>query len=170
MAKRREREIAKKFFIDHFKSQKEIAEDLGLTEKTVGKWVAAGAWKAIRDARLHGKEQQVTNLKSLIAEYTEKALELMAQIKVLEAKGKEMEPWEREHLTDLKKESTRISQEVAMYNKTLTQHQAAKIPLATYLEVMQDVFQALQGFDKDAYLNTLDFQKAHLQTVANQLG
>lgn len=170
MAKHREREVAKKFFIEYFKTQKEIAEDLGITEKTVGKWVAEGNWKALRDAKLNSNEQQVANLKSLIGEYTEKALAILEQIKVLEAKGKSITPAEKDELVELKKESTRISQEVAMYNKTLTQHQSNKLPLSTYLEVMEDIFKAMQGFDKDTYLKTLDFQKAHLQTIANTLG
>lgn len=170
MAKHREREVAKKFFIEYFKTQKEIAEDLGITEKTVGKWVAEGNWKALRDAKLNSNEQQVANLKSLIGEYTEKALVILEQIKVLEAKGKTISPVEKDELVELKRESTRISQEVAMYNKTLTQHQSNKLPLSTYLEVMEDIFKALQGFDKDTYLKTLDFQKSHLQTIANTLG
>lgn len=170
MAKHREKEVAKQLFIQYFKSQKEIAEDLGITEKTVGKWVAEGNWKALRDAKLNSNEQQITNLKSLISEYTEKALTIMDQIKLLEAKGKSIEPAEKEELVELKKESTRISQEVAMYNKTLTQHQSDKLPLSTYLEVMEDIFKALQGYNKEVYMKTLDFQKSHLQTIANTLG
>lgn len=170
MAKLKEKEIAKKYFVDHFRSQKEIAEDLGITEKTVSKWVTDGKWKALRDAKINSTENQALNLKSLISELTDKALETLETIKRIEAKGKEASDLEKAELIDLKKESTRISQEVAMYNKTLAQFQTNKVPLGTYLEVMEDVFKALQNYDKDVFLKTLDFQKSHLQTIAQTLG
>ena len=45
-----------------------------------------------------------------------------------------------------------------------------KISLSTYLEVMEDIFQSLQNWDKDLYIKTLDFQKSHLSTIAQKLG
>lgn len=170
MAKHREREVAKKYFVEFFKTQKEIAEDLGISEKTVGKWAMDDNWRALRDARINSTQNQSANLKSLISELTEKAIEVLEKIKLIEAKGNTALPTEKDELIDLKKESTRISQEVAMYNKTLTQFQTAKLPLGTYIEVMEDLFKELQVFDKDLYMKTLDFQKAHLQNIAQKLG
>lgn len=170
MAKDRERQVAKKYFVEFHKTQKEIAEDLGVTEKTVGKWVSEGNWKAERDARINSSQNQAANLKSLISELTDRALEVLNDIKGIEGKGKNATDVEREELIELKKESTRISQEVAMYNKTLTQFQNDKLPLGLYIEVMEDIFKELQNFDKDIYLKTLDFQRAHIQTVAQKLG
>jgi len=170
MAKKGEQAAAKKMFIEFFKDQKEIAEDLGVSEKTIGAWVKKGKWKALRDAKINSRENQAENLKSLISEYTDKAIEVMNKIKLIEAKGKSMDATEKDELIDLKKESTRISQEVAMYNKTLTQFQTAKLPLGTYLEVMEDLFKELQAYDKDLYMKTLDFQRYQLQNVAQKLG
>jgi uncharacterized protein YjcR len=170
MAKLKEKEIAKKYYVDHFRAQKEIAEDLGITEKTVSKWVAEGKWKALRDAKMNSSETQTNNLKSLISELTDKALEIREAINIIEAKGKKATEEEKVELLDLKKEATRISQEVAMYNKTLAQFQTGKLPLGVYLEVMEDVFKELQNYDKEVFLKTLDFQRAHLQTIAQKLG
>lgn len=89
----------------------------------------------------------------------------LTKIKAAEALGRP------EDVLDLKKENTRISQEVGMYQKALQQMQSeSKIALGTYIEVMEDIFRELQNFDKDAYLKTLDFQRAHLQTIAQKLG
>ncbi|HLT52600.1 MAG TPA: hypothetical protein VKZ97_01845, partial [Flavobacteriaceae bacterium] len=120
MAKHKEKEVAKKYFIEFCKTQKEIAEDLGLTEKTVGKWVSDGNWKALRDARINSSQNQATNIKSLISDLTDRAIEVNEKIKLIEAKGKSATTVEKDELLEHKKESTRISQEVAMYNKTLS--------------------------------------------------
>lgn len=169
MAKHREREIARKHFVEFFKTQKEIAEDIGVTEKTIGKWVAEGNWKAERDARLNSRESQTNVLRSLISGLTEKALEIHNQTRQLESKGKSLSPEEKEELNALKKESTRISQEVAMYNKTLAQIKEQRVPLSTYIEVMEDIFRSMQAYDKNLYLKTLDFQRQHLQNTAQNL-
>lgn len=170
MAKDKEKAVAKKYFIEFFKSQKEIAEDLNVSEKTVGKWVNDGKWKALRDAKLNSTQNQAENLKDLISELTEKALEIHGKIKIIESKGLQATPEEKDLLIEHKKEATRISQEVAMYNKTLTQFNNTKLPLGTYIEVMEDIFKNLQAYDKDLYLKTLDFQREHLQNTAQTLG
>lgn len=165
MAKHREREVAKKYFVEFFKSQKEIAEDLGVTEKTVGKWVSDGNWKTERDARLNNSANRAENIKKVIAGLTESTLEVMELIKVAEAKGNKAE------VLILKKETTRIAQEVGMYQKALEKMEKEfKVSLSTYLEVMEDTFRALQAYDKEIYLSTLDFQKIHLQNIAQKLG
>lgn len=165
MAKSKEREVAKKYFCEFFKNQKEIAEDLGLTEKTVGKWVAQGNWRQLRDAKLNSSFNRVENIRKVIEQLSEMTLAGLTKIKAAEALGRP------EDVLDLKKENTRISQEVGMYQKALQQMQSeSKIALGTYIEVMEDIFRELQNFDKDAYLKTLDFQRAHLQTIAQKLG
>lgn len=165
MAKKKEQELAKKFFVDFFKSQKEIAEDLGVTEKTVGDWVKKYNWKALRDAKLNNSTNRAENIKKVIAELTESTLKVLDKIKIAEAQGG------KEEVLALKKETTRIAQEVGMYQKALEKMEKDfKVSLSTYLEVMEDIFEALQNWDKDTYLKTLDFQKAHLQNIAQKLG
>jgi predicted transcriptional regulator len=165
MAKRKEQEVAKKLFVELYKSQKEIAEDLGVTEKTVGDWVKKFNWRQERDARLNNSGNRAENIKKVIAELTESTLETIDKIRVAEANG------DKQEVLALKKEATRISQEVAMYSKALEKMEKDfKISLSTYLEVMEDIFQSLQNWDKDTYIKTLDFQKSHLSTIAQKLG
>ncbi|GIZ09991.1 helix-turn-helix domain-containing protein [Flavobacterium sp. UMI-01] len=165
MAKKKEQEVAKKLYVELYKTQKEIAEDLGVTEKTVGDWVKKFNWKQERDARLNNSTNRAENIKKVIAELTDSTLDVLEQIKVAEFNG------DKPLALALKKETTRIAQEVGMYQKALEKMEKNfKISLSTYLEVMEDIFQALQNFDKKAYLETLDFQKAHLQSIAQKLG
>lgn len=165
MAKKKEQELAKKYFIDFFKSQKEIAEDLGVTEKTVGDWVKKYNWKSLRDAKVNNTTNRAENIKKVIAELTENALEILERIKEAEHNG------EKGETLALKKESTRIAQEVGMYQKALEKmDKDFKVSLSTYLEVMEDIFQALQSYDPEVFFKTTDFQKSHLQTIAQKLG
>jgi predicted transcriptional regulator len=162
--KAKEYEVAKKYFIEFYKSQKEIAEDLGVTEKTVGRWVAEGNWKKLRDARLNNAYHRAENIRKVIDELSERSLEGLQKIREAEATG------DRDLVLELKKENTRIAQEVGMYQKALSQMQTeSKIALSTYIEVMEDLFSGLQDYDKELYLKTLDFQKHQLQHIAQTL-
>lgn len=165
MAKTKEQEVAKKYYVELLKPQNEIAFELGLTEKTVGVWVNKGKWKEERDARINNTENRAEKIKEVIGALTESALSVMDEIKLARASG------DKSAELILKKESTRISQEVGMYQKALEKlEKNFKVSLSTYLEVMEQLFQDMQNFDKDLYLRSLDFQKYHLQNVAQKLG
>lgn len=165
MAKNKERQVAQKLYIEFFKSQKEIAEDLDVTEKTVGEWVSKGKWKELRDARLNNSNNRAETVKKVIAGLSESALEVQGKIREAEGNG------DMGLALALKKESTRIAQEVGMYQKALEKlEKNFKVSLSTYLEVMDDMFNEMQNYDKDLFLQTLDFQKYHLQNIAQKLG
>jgi hypothetical protein len=57
-----EHDLAKILFINDDVSQKEIAERLNLTEKTVGRWVKEGNWEKEKTSLLVTKESQITSL------------------------------------------------------------------------------------------------------------
>jgi len=59
-----EHDLAKILFINDDVSQKEIAERLTLTEKTVGRWVKEGNWEKEKTSLLVTKESQITSLYS----------------------------------------------------------------------------------------------------------
>lgn len=165
MAKKKEQEAAKRYFVDFFKSQKEIAEDLGVTEKTVGAWVSKGNWRSLRDAKLNNSTTRAENIKKVIADLTESTLDILEQIKVAEFNE------EREKILSLKKETTRISQEIGMWQKALEKiDKDFKISLSTYLEVMEGIFNDLQQYDIELHMKTIDFQKYHLHNIAHKLG
>src|SRR5690554_1991144 len=164
MAKKKERQIAYELFVEMFKTQKEIAEIIGVSEKTVGNWVKQGNWKAERDARLNSHKTQTQNIRDLILDLTEEAKELAEQIRLSEAWG------EKKEATDLKKQRLLISQEVASYNKTLDKiDKESKFSLSTYIDVQEDIFNALKDYDSTLYLKTIDFQKQHIQHKSQTL-
>src|SRR5690554_6580295 len=164
MAKNKERQNAYEMFVEMFKTQKEIAEFLEVSEKTVGNWVKKGNWKAERDARLNSHKTQTQNIRDLISDLTEEAQALTEQIRMAAARG------ERKEATDLKKQRLLISQEVASYNKTLDKiDKENKFSLSTYIDVQEDIFNALKEYDTALYLKTIDFQKQHIQHKSQTL-
>lgn len=61
-AKQLEKEYAKTLFVNENISQKEIAQRLKITEKTIGKWVKEGNWEALKVSMLTTKDTQLTAL------------------------------------------------------------------------------------------------------------
>lgn len=57
-----EKDLAKVLFVNDNISQKEIAERLKVTEKTVGKWVKEGDWEKLKISLLVTKDNQLTAL------------------------------------------------------------------------------------------------------------
>ncbi|BFM42684.1 hypothetical protein CFS9_13250 [Flavobacterium sp. CFS9] len=66
-----EKDLAKVLFVNDNVSQKEIAERLKVTEKTVGKWVKEGDWEKLKISLLVTKDKQLTNLYHQLANATE---------------------------------------------------------------------------------------------------
>ncbi|TNE29195.1 MAG: helix-turn-helix domain-containing protein [Bacteroidetes bacterium] len=56
MAKKAEKKIAMQLFIATNKSQKEIAEQIGVSEHTLSKWVNEGNWHDIKTAKTLTRE------------------------------------------------------------------------------------------------------------------
>ena len=164
MAKNKERQTAYEMFVVLFKTQNEIAEFLGVSPKTIGNWVKNGNWKAERDARLNSHKTQSQNIRELISDLTEEAQDLTEQIRLAEARG------ERKEATDLKKQRLLISQEVASYNKSLEKiDKENRISLSVYIDVQEDIFNALKEYDAQLYFKTIDFQKQHIQNKSQTL-
>ena len=165
MAKRKEQQVAYDLFVIMCKTQKEIAETLDVTEKTVGEWVRKGNWRAERDARINGTKNQLQNIRNVISDLTENMLELIEQAKLAEARG------DKNEATELKKQQLLISQQIANFNKALEKlDKESKFSLSTYIDIMEDIFQELKEYDQELFLKTIDFQKQHIQTMAQKLG
>lgn len=62
-----EKDLAKVLFVNDNVSQKEIAERLKLTEKTVGRWVKEGDWEKLKISLLVTKDNQLTALYNQLA-------------------------------------------------------------------------------------------------------
>lgn len=57
-----ERDLAKMLFVNDGVLQKDIALRLGVTEKTVGKWVKEGEWDKLKVSMLVTKDKQIKDL------------------------------------------------------------------------------------------------------------
>ncbi|WP_020211388.1 hypothetical protein [Flavobacterium rivuli] len=68
-----EKDYAKVLFVNDNLSQKEIAERINVTEKTIGKWVKDGKWDELKVSMLTTKDNQ---LKSLYAQLERKNIEI----------------------------------------------------------------------------------------------
>lgn len=57
-----ERDLAKILFVNEGATQKEIANRLDVSEKTIGKWVKDGEWEKLKVSMLVTKDNQLTAL------------------------------------------------------------------------------------------------------------
>ncbi len=64
MARRKQKEFdyAKMLFVKERLTQKEVARRVGVTEKTIGKWVDQEKWEDLRKSMLTTKDSQLTHL------------------------------------------------------------------------------------------------------------
>lgn len=160
MGKDKEKATAKQLFMQG-EQQKKIAELVGVTEKTVNTWCANDGWKQQRDVKLNGQQSRAQNLKELIGVITEKRIELQKDIDSAKQKG------EISKQEDLRKEANQLANEVGMYSKALEQmDQENRIPLATYIQVMEEIFQDLNKYSPKVFASTIDFQEKHLNKIS----
>ena len=164
MAKNRERGNAKVFFLQG-KTQKEIARLVSVQEKTIGEWVKKYSWKAERDARISSSKNQVQNIKNIISTMAEERLEIQQEL----TRAKDCE--NKEEIERLQKEAARVGDEVSKWNKTLeNMDKENRVSLSVYLDVMDDIFKAMQQVSPKIFMQTLDFQEAHLSNISLKLG
>jgi hypothetical protein len=64
------KEYAKLLFTQSNESQKVIAARVGVTEKTIGKWVAEGMWHSYRKSLLTSKKDQLSRLYDILSNVT----------------------------------------------------------------------------------------------------
>lgn len=158
MAKDKERATAKALFLQG-KNQKDIAGLVGVQEKTIGNWVNKHGWKQQLDAKLNGSKSRIENLKNLIGVLTEERLKIEDDVKIHEGNT--------EKIGELRKRGNQIANEVAMYSKALQQlDEKNKVPLAVYLEIMDEIFKDLNKRYPRIFMQTLDFQDEHINTVS----
>jgi len=63
--------LAKILFTREHLEQKVVAKRVGVSEKTMSKWVNAGNWKALRNRLLIGKDEQLSNMYEQLANLNE---------------------------------------------------------------------------------------------------
>ena len=166
MAKDRERQTAKLYYVDHNLTAKEVADRVGVTEKTIGSWVEKYHWKAERDAKNASPAKRINNIKQIISNLSDEWLEVDREVKDLENSG-----GNPEEIAKLRTRIKGIDDAVSKWNKTLENiEKDSQVPLSTYIYVMEDIFQGLLKYNRDLYMKLVDFQEIHLNTISERLG
>lgn len=153
-------------FVEQGKTQTEIHELLGVSKQSLNKWVnnPKDDWQEERSARMNSVKKRADDIKEVIALNTERRLAIFNEIKEAQ------EQKDGKTVAELRREAVAIGQEVAMYSKALeAMDKSSKPSLALYLEIMDDIFKALNLHDSATYLKTLDFQEKHIPTVVERL-
>ena len=84
MAKDRERRTAQILYVDQNLTAKDVAERVGVSEKTIGDWVEKHNWKALRDAKNSSPAKRINNIKQIISNMSDEWLECDREVKKLE--------------------------------------------------------------------------------------
>ena len=162
MAKDNERKLAKQLYMNG-KLQKEIAAIVNVREKTIGNWASKHNWKTEREARFGSSKKQVENIKAIISTMAEERLQVHNDLQKAKTRN------DGDEIERLQKEAAKLDDGVSKWNKTLENlDKDNRVSLATYIEIMEDIFKDLQDYDPKLFLKTLDFQEQHLTKKASK--
>lgn len=163
--KSKERSSARFMYVEQGIEGKEIAAKLNVSENTLSGWVTKYGWKAEREARINSLSQRAENIKRVISSLSEQALELQEQRK------KAVKDENKETINYCDVQSVGIADQVSKWNKALASlDKNNRITLDVYLQIMDEIFNAMQVFDNKLFLQTINFQEAHIQFISTKLG
>lgn len=163
----KERTQARILFVENNKSQKEIADITGVSEKTVSRWAVDDNWKAERMAKLMNEQNIRKNGKLMLNNLSEILLDLQTQRNEEAAKDTP----DLAKIADLDKLIISYSDGFSKAGKQVTNIiDENKVTLSVYLQVMEDIFNALLSEDSKLHAATLDFQERHIQYIVKKLG
>ena len=169
MAKDSERKTARILYVEQGKTAKEIAELVGVSEKTISGakgWVNKYGWKSARTARITGHDNRIGNLRQIIDDFATDRLALNAELKDLTKSGDD-----KKRITEIRHQIAHIDNSVANWNKTLENaDKESNVSLGTYLNIMDKIFNSLRTFDIKIYLKTIAFQEQHINEKSIELG
>ncbi len=144
-------------------SQKETAALLDITEATLSKWAKEENWKDQRKDRQQCISTDADNLKKLLRVMSQQRLELEEQILDAQKTGDTKEE------VRLRKEARALSDEMAKQNKTLLSLDKTNYTLGVFIDVMDEVFNAMRQYDEDLWQRTIDFQSVLVRRKTNEL-
>lgn len=165
--KEKEKAQAKMLFIELGKSQKDIANMLGVSEKTISRWVTDEKWNSERTARQMATKNIKINGRLAISNLSQILIELQEQR--ADEFSKPMPDKQKIEALDaaIIKYTHGIAQAASQVGKIL---EDSKITLAVYLQVMDEIFNSLLAEDSKLHTLTLDFQERHVQFICKKLG
>lgn len=160
MAKKDERKLAKHYYLQGDKSQKEIAVIVNVREATIGSWIRKYGWDNLRAAQTASKENAIDNIKNIILGIAEDRLRLTKELSAAT---------EKELQQDIRRQIASLDDGVSKWNKTLENlDKNNKITLQVYLYVMEDIFKALRTYEPKLAYQLIDFQENHVHNIASR--
>lgn len=166
MAKEKERKLAYILFVEQKKQAKEISQLVNVSEKTLSKWINADneRWKKEQRVRNTSPAERVANIEQIISNLADDRINKGKDLVKAEKDG------DRKEASLLRQEISKIDDAVSKWNKALRDiNKEAQVPLSTYLNVMETIFQALQAHDPKLFMQTIDFQERHIHDVSLKL-
>jgi transposase len=163
MAKDSEKKVARILYVEQGKTAKEISALINVSEVTISKWVNGSAWKTERTARNVSTTSRIANIRDIINSLSETRIEQIRHLKEAEANA------DAKECDELRNQIAQTDDAVSKWNKTLmTLDKENSISLSTYIQVMQQIFAAMQQFDAKMFLSTVDFQDVHLNDISTR--
>lgn len=163
MAKERERRLAEHYYIEKNRTATEIASLIKVTEATISGWVRKYGWKTRREAKAASPAQRVSNIKEVISLAASERIEASRELEIA------IREEDINTITEIRKRIAAIDDGASKWNKALSYAIGeAKVPLVTYLDVMEWIFGAMRHFDEKLYLQTIDFQEHHVTQMSDE--
>ncbi|MEG2276669.1 MAG: hypothetical protein RSA53_05470 [Odoribacter sp.] len=159
------RMVAHHYYVEKRMDAKDVAALLGVVPKTVGEWVKKYNWKEEREARAIAPGKRTENVEQIISSLASERIALEKQITELETKKSP----DINQIKELRLQMYRIDTTVSGWSKARKESDKdAKVPVTTYLQVMDNVFKALYQYDYKLFLQTVDFQDTHVREISNR--
>ncbi len=155
MAKYSEKKRAETLYIDECLTAKEISQKLGVSEKTIGKWVEVGKWKETRLAKQSAPETLVQKYDDIMVALLDKRL-YFERLKTTTAEQKE----EYRGIID---EMSKLS---AMKQKLIGE---GKLSLGTHVRCIERFMTALHKSDPKLFVQLLEFNKEYFTQLSQDL-
>jgi len=147
--------------------QNQVAEMLKVTPATVSAWAnngTEGRWLDLRKARMQCASTDTDNIRKLIRVMSEQRLQI--EDSILNAqKGGDLKEEIR-----LRSEASRLSDEMSKMNKTLITMDKTNYTLGVFIDVMDEIFNAMRQFDEALWEKTIEFQSNIVRRKTNELG
>lgn len=165
MNKKNERRTAKSYFIDFGKNAKEIAELLGISEKTLGKWKKEDKWEEHRAAKLANSNVRADNIIQIINTQAERRIELDQELRIAESQEDNV------RITEIRAEIAAIDDGVSKWNKTLENvTKENRIPISTHIAVIEMLYNHMRTHDEALYMKSIPYQESYINFILNNNG
>ncbi len=146
------------------RDQKEVANLLNVSEPTLSAWSTEGKWREQREARQQCSTTDADNTKKLLSLMSKQRLELETMIHdaIVGGDAKEEER--------LRKQASALSDEMSKINKTLLSLDTKRYTLGVFIDIMDEIFNALRGYDDELWEKTIDFQSTFIRKKTTEIG